>query len=154
MRNKKLWLKDQFDKHSSKLYGVAIRYFEQGNASNFVERTFLEAFKREMLIEEDCFLFLRGILLEKIIEEIPRVKFDCKIDDSARDNFDLIDNLTVDTNTLVRNIRTLSINKRLIFNFLVIDGFSTDQVSRIFGVERSVVESECYRAKKEILEKL
>lgn len=104
MRNKKLWLKDQFDKHSSKLYGVAIRYFEQGNASNLVERTFLEALKREMLIEEDCFLFLRGILLEKIIEEIPRVKFDCKVDDLARDDFDLIDNLTVDTDSLVAEL--------------------------------------------------
>ena len=160
INNDKRYQKLLYDKFSSRLYAICIRYLNDDFFSNdILQDSFIKIFKNIKNIknnkdEKSVFCWMKTIVINTALSHLSSNKIKCDDINQYKFESNMHINNSYDLDFLFKTLNSLSNGYRTVFNLYAIDGYSHKEISEILGISVSCSKSQYSRAKVILREKL
>lgn len=162
IKNDRKMQKVLYDKYSSKLYAICLRYAkDRAEADDMLQEGFLKVFtKIEQFSQEHSFEgWIKRIIINTAITHYNQnlkhyyQKDIDEINESEIQQFEVYD-AEFSNEELLGVVQELADGYRVVFNLYAIEGYKHKEIAETLGIDVATSKSQFHRAKKIIQEKL
>lgn len=153
--------RELYDRYSSKMYGVCLRYAGNTNdADDILQEGFIKVYNNLHKFRGEGSLegWIRRIFINTCIEQFRKKVKSYNISEAHENTVEDGDLSAMDmlaAKDLVRLIHELSPGYKAVFNLYVVEGYSHKEIAQLLGISEGTSKSQLARAKgtlKKILE--
>lgn len=163
-KKKYRYQKKLYDRYSSLLYAICMRYFKnQNDANDGLQEGFIQIYAKITEFRGDgsfegwikkiqvntCLMYLRSKKKILFLEDMNLNENNEEQEDEEEDRF-----YSINSQVLFEMIKQLPDGYRTVFNMYVLDGYSHKEISNYLSISEGTSKSQLARAKKLLKEKV